>query len=515
MPVQVDVREVANGQEIITVYGKLEVRVPVRASSLDESSFLAVAVELPKARLKGVYPHVSEKLKEGEPEDSYERNARRSVYGGTGRHDDTKGQITFERWWIRPWVFEDCEKEKRDILKQLFPNGAYVAFAGDVYCESRNESLDDYWSVSYATPGDAQFRSAPGDTMLPIQEQFNTFCNIEIDTYEHAIPVTLASSRLIDSAKIKDRRMQPGEWWSVQDTPGQPVSAGVYETRTGAVSPQMVEFKRSAMGEVSQFCTGMFPALFGGGAVGTDTASGYAMQRDQALGRMGLPRRSIAATRARVAKQAVKCFAKHRPMLEPGGEVAYAVFGKSGAIESKVISLDRLKGQFSAYPEANDDFPATWTQRRNIAQTMLESQNQMVQQYISMPSNFESMTKELGIKEVFILPEADARNNQLREIEAMVKGGVPAPVDLDLDAHQVHVQTILEWWESEAGQAARLENPDAVEMIRLHLQQHNEILMMQQMQQAQAQAAAAGQPAEGQAAEQPAQDGADVQLPYA
>ena len=88
--------------------------------------------------------------------------------------------ITFSRPWIRPWAFCAIEdKSVRDALLVLFPDGCYVAFAGDTYCESRNETMDDCWRVMHALPGDGQNRPSVGDSLLQIQERYNTLSNIQ------------------------------------------------------------------------------------------------------------------------------------------------------------------------------------------------------------------------------------------------------------------------------------------------------------------------------------------------
>jgi hypothetical protein len=64
----------------------------------------------------------------------------------------------------------------RDELLELFPDGAHIAFAGDVYCESRSENMDDHWRVLHALPGDGSSgRPALGDSLISVQERFNTF----------------------------------------------------------------------------------------------------------------------------------------------------------------------------------------------------------------------------------------------------------------------------------------------------------------------------------------------------
>ena len=48
-----------------------------------------------------------------------------------------------------------------------------MAFAGDVYCESRNENMDDHWRVLHALPGDGSSgRPALGDVMISVPGAF-------------------------------------------------------------------------------------------------------------------------------------------------------------------------------------------------------------------------------------------------------------------------------------------------------------------------------------------------------
>src|SRR5258708_22972256 len=70
--------------------------------------------------------------------------------------------------------------------------------------------------------------------------------------------------------------------------PGQPLAAGFFQPAPAQVPPDLVRHQQELMGPVSQFLTGLFPAVFGGEMESVKTASGYAMARDQALGRLGL-----------------------------------------------------------------------------------------------------------------------------------------------------------------------------------------------------------------------------------
>ena len=170
---------VPNGQEVVTMVGGLELKTPPWANEMHEYPYLQWNMEVHQARLRAAYPHAAEKI--GAPVASggqeYERLARLGQSQGgplTEGGDININLITFQRTWLRPWAFFALDdKALRDELLELFPDGAQIAFAGDVYCESRNENMDDHWRVLHALPGDGSSgRPALGDSLISVQERF-------------------------------------------------------------------------------------------------------------------------------------------------------------------------------------------------------------------------------------------------------------------------------------------------------------------------------------------------------
>ena len=170
---------VPNGQEVVTMVGGLELKTPPWANEMHEYPYLQWNMEVHQARLRAAYPHAAEKI--GAPVASggqeYERLARLGQSQGgplTEGGDININLITFQRTWLRPWAFFALDdKALRDELLELFPDGAQIAFAGDVYCESRNENIDDHWRVLHALPGDGSSgRPALGDSLISVQERF-------------------------------------------------------------------------------------------------------------------------------------------------------------------------------------------------------------------------------------------------------------------------------------------------------------------------------------------------------
>ena len=191
IPLITGVRRVANGQEVISVVGGLELNTPVWANEMHEYPYLQWSMEVHRAKLKASYPLAADKIQMGGPQSAdevYARATRVAVSQGmptTHPGDALFNLITFSRTWIRPWSFYAIEdKSVRDALLALFPDGCYVAFAGETYCESRNESMDDRWRVMHALPGDGQNRPSVGDSLVQIQERLIlTLSNIQAETY--------------------------------------------------------------------------------------------------------------------------------------------------------------------------------------------------------------------------------------------------------------------------------------------------------------------------------------------
>ena len=134
---------VPNGQEVLTIVGGLELKTPPWANEMHEYPYLQWNMEVHQARLRAAYPHAADKI--GAPVASgsqeYERLARLAQSQGgplTEGGDFNINLITFQRTWLRPWAFFSLDdKSLRDELLGLFPDGAYVAFAGEAYCDAR------------------------------------------------------------------------------------------------------------------------------------------------------------------------------------------------------------------------------------------------------------------------------------------------------------------------------------------------------------------------------------------
>ncbi len=507
VPLITGVRRVANGQEVISVVGGLELNTPVWANEMYEYPYLQWSMEVHRAKLKASYPHAADKIQMGGPQSAdevYARSTRVAISQGlpmTHPGDALFNLITFSRTWIRPWSFYAIEdKSVRDALLALFPDGCYVAYAGDTYCESRNESMDDRWRVMHALPGDGQNRPSVGDSLVQIQERYNTLSNIQAETYEYGIPPIYADPQVLDFDALANQTAEPAAHYPARSRPGQPLSAGFFQPAPAQVPPDLVRHQQELMGPVAQFLTGLFPAVFGGEMDSQKTATGYGMARDQALGRLGLVWRRLKTFYSDVMLLSVDCFRKNRPE-----DAEIPILGPGGEFESRWVRLADLKGNIQAHPESDETFPRQKSQQRAVVQQLMASSDPMIQQALADPANIGFVKGLLGLSDL-VVPGEDSRNKQLREIDLLLAGapiavaggrgaGVPAagvakdseenrrqdagatlapsvPVDLLFDNHAIELEECRRWANSEAGQVAHLENPVGFANVRTHAEAH-------------------------------------------
>ena len=560
VPRVVGTRRVPNGQEVISIAGGLELNTPVWANEMHEYPYLQWQAEVHRAKLKAAYPHVANKIESAPSqgaEDVYARVSRLSVEQGLPSihpGDALMNLITFDRTWLRPWAFYAVEDETvRNELLAMFPDGCYVAFAGDVYCEARGESMDDHWRVLHALPGDGQNRPSVGDSLVQVQERYNVLSNMQAETYEYGIPPIYADPQVLDFDALANQVAEPAAHFPARARPGQPLAAGFFQPAPAQVPPDMIRHQQDLIGPVAQFLTGLFPAIFGGGMEDVKTATGYAMARDQAMGRLGMVWRRTKQFYADVLLLAVDCFRKNRP-----ADVELPLLGPEGVLDARTIRTADLKGNICVHPEADETFPRLKSQQRAVLQQLFGINDPVLQRALTEPANLGYIKNVLGLNEM-VIPGEDSRNKQLREIQQLLASApiivqVPVPpvaqafrpealsseeapsapqgndltpegvsysanavdhrespvtshqshplvlpsvpIDQLLDDHAVEFEECKRWANSEAGQAARLTNPAGFANVRAHAEAHlramSQAALLQM--QSQPQAASKGKP---------------------
>lgn len=496
-------RDKPNGQEKISIYGAMNVKVMPYVNEASETGYLFLVEEVHKSALRATYPDKRNAigkytggngpttLSEG---DSYEKNARMSLANapapyGAGRISMSVHTATYKRCWFRPWFFQALEDEDlADELMQMFPTGAYCAFADGVFLEAYEEDVDEHWTVCKAMPGVGMYTQAIGGSTMPLQKQINDAANIVQEHIDFgSAPPVLFDARYISGEALKNQRMRPATYVPVA-TKG----AGQQKSLRDMIFQPEIHLDANIYGygrsiiELVQVVSGAMPSIFGGPTKGNETATGQQMSRDQSLGKLQLFWSAVKQHHADSMMQAVNVFRENRTE-----DVELSIFGKSKTYTSKYIRLGDLQGNVVAEPEADEDFPASWSDIRTNLLSMMEIPGAapVVLQILMHPSNAPIFRKFIANPDI-VLPMEDNREKQYREIDMLLlsppvqgpptmtpMGPQPGPFvstvppDVLADDHDAHIMAAQEWAVKD-GVDIKMINPAGYANVMAHIMDH-------------------------------------------
>lgn len=527
------VRKTPRGAVIRTVVPVIQLRVPPNANDQWEMPYVGWELEIDSAKLKATYPDLEDELavtasddrsvgSDGSMASTIARRARIQLANGTTVDNrrvvpGTNNLVTFTRVWLRPWALYDLQENDRDDLLDLFPDGIYIAFANDVFCEARNESMDDHWRFCHAKPGSGQVgRPAIGDSLIQVQEIYNDLTNMRRDTAEFGMPITFVDPEKINVEQLKKSRVKGGEFIPVAGTPDKPISNSIYVTQPLSISPQTVQFADELANPIAQFLTGNFPAAFGGDTGGNDTAHGIALERDQAMGRIGMYWHAIKDHHADYAQLIVNEYADN---ADDASMVTVKGMGgmSKGILVDPAALQQAIEAGLLGNAETLEDYPTTWPQRKDTLMNFL--QGPAGPPVMQMLRNADEIKRTVGLNDVE-LPGESQYKMEMRIIEMMLQQqpiqpppppppppgppmgmmpGAPAPppgppgmpppgpppgppppppqpqpsipFDPLVCDPQVTLQAFKDWAQSDDGQKAALQNQGGYQNVRLRAQQ--------------------------------------------
>lgn len=502
------------GREVVNVYGKLEVKVPMNTSDLSDCHFLQFSKEYDISIAKAMFPDIEKKIQPsaGPGENELDRIARincsLALAASYVTGDAMVKDVTVQRCWLRPAAFMDCKlPEIRDSLLAKFPEGCLVVHAGKAFAFARPECMDDHWTLLHAMPGDSQNRAGLGSWLISLQKRVNNWIDLMNDFFIRTVPSRYADSEAFNIDALRSQTNTPGNWVSFTRQPGVPFAELMGTDPAITHQSELPAFIEKFINELSQLLSGGYPALAGGDTEGNDTASGIAMQRDQALGRLASVWHSIQGATANYHRQAVMCAARCRE-----SDIKESVPGS----DALIVELDDLKGNVLCFPEADSNFPESWTERQGRFTALLqESKNPFVQQLLSVPKNMKVAKDAVGLTD-FEIPQADSVDKQLGEFEVLMKSGpmpnpklveaeqkipelqaqgippdkmaqltqvmqsIPkevstVPIDEQFDIHEVEYQTCVDFINSPKGRKMKNgsdEDKAAIDNIKTHAMEH-------------------------------------------
>jgi len=265
-----------------------------------------------------------------------------------------------------------------------------------------------------------------------------------------------------------------------------------FQPAPAVISHDFIQHQQDLVGPVAQMLTGLFPAVYGGSMDDVKTASAYAQARDQAMGRLGMVWRRLKDFYARTMENAVDCFRKSRPE-----DIEIPILGEGGEFESEWIRQADLRGNIQMRTEASESFPRLKNQQRAVLQQLMQSKDPEIARILGDPANITLVKDMIGLTEI-VIPGEDSRTKQMREIAQLLQSGpvhtmAPDPqsqamapktistigIDEVFDNHAIEFGECVRWANSDAGQQAKIDNPQGFENVRAHALMHKRVLATQ------------------------------------
>ena len=204
------------GHELITVAGALNWKLPIKANCLKECGYARYSYEIATSLAKAQYPDKEKDIKPsrsgsdgGSGGDDLERLARINVMLGVEDNfiteDSAVYDVTMQKYFYRPEaLFDIDDKAVRASLLKKCPKGLYVTFAGEVFCEGRNASMDDHVAITFADAGDGAHRPGLGTPLIAPQKILNTCAELAYEYFVHGVPMTYMDDEMFDTEAVND-----------------------------------------------------------------------------------------------------------------------------------------------------------------------------------------------------------------------------------------------------------------------------------------------------------------------
>lgn len=428
------------------VYGCIEAKVPIFASEQSDFPYILLYDDPDIKIAKDKYPWIADKLAAGQvclDENAYERVARLGIIQGAqgSRYgfrigDSIAHLITRAHAWLRLSAFQDMkdpfegepetvtdpedERERqinvKEKLAQLFPAGVHACVVGDQFAEAWNQSMDDCIDVAHAFIGKGQSRMPIMKSMVVVQDRFNSSMNYVAETNDYCVPSTWVGCDAQEYAAIKKQKAAPGSYRNLKNLPpGAKMSDQLFQEKGSDIPASFQNYIEFLYGALPQFQLAVPPSIWGQAMSDQKTASGYQLAAQQAMGILSSFWTVETKMLARMYYH--NCLAIKNDADYPE-EITIAGDGGRNTIVRKA-SLS--KGNFRAYPDTESGFPETTAAKRNTLNAMVAqlAQTPLGPQIFASPDNVAFYLRENGLPEL-VIPEAEARNKQLREIETLL-----------------------------------------------------------------------------------------------
>lgn len=473
---------------LIDIYGPLNVKVPYYARTQKDFTYLICALDQPKSYLKSIYctdekgnfdDALARKIDADGSEDmgTYERIGR-SPSAYSYNLDGDQYLATLKRCWLRPWVFDDMSESlasEREELKALFPDGVYIGMVGRVYVESRNESMDDYWTIGQAGLSTYIHSDPIGQSLVPIQEIRNVTVNLTLETIEQAIPSGFADTDTLNFDVYNKHEARPGMIYPVKRKPGEPLNQSFYTQDRATLSKEIPQFVQQ-LDKDGQFVVGSFPSIYGGPGEGNSrTAAEYNMSRQMALQRLSIIWSLLNFWWSKLMEKCVHLYVDN--MIE---DERFVTRNKNSYVNVWIRRSELTGNVGEVEPEGDESFPISIAQKQSLLMSLFQLQSPEINEALFQTENRSLISEAFALTE-FKMPGEDQRIKQMREINDIIANMQQIQPEKDVDDNPVHIECVRSYLVSDVGLDLKITNPQAYGLLFQHLELHIELQQLMQM----------------------------------
>jgi hypothetical protein len=438
MPSEAGTETYENGDAEPRIYSIFEVSVPYEAKTLP-CEWLRCEVMASKWWLLKKYcgqngkPGPLDQFREGDPPDDQlnassttAAEAREAAVSPTGIGRIKKPNYwRFHEYWIEPFYYEAiADKEKRQVLKEHYPDGIYIAMVGDVTCEVDNRKMTDEWAVCRVNRAENIMERPIASDIMPLQRTCDDLGGMSVETVLRAITRTIVDSQLIDREAMNTNEAVPGEFIQTALPVDGDIQKRIYQIPPARLSDQVIplfdKFK-----ELMEEISGVNPRIAGGGPP-TATYRESKMLRDAALAQLAPQAQAMRDCSERVAENSTRLRAKY------GSGTVKAQRKSAYGVQTDIIDIANLSSD-NWHAESDDNFPMTLSDKRDAIYSIMKEFPPETQQALGTfdPMNIEETVELLQVPG-FSSVQKEQFEKCLRDIEILLRESpIPGPVQSD------------------------------------------------------------------------------------
>ena len=450
--------------QVTTVYGTLESKVPVMATSIRMCPYIILTEDPHVYMAKMEEPQIAAEISEhGDTEiadTQFERMARIGALQGNTAYFQSTDTYTFyvekKHCFFRTAMFTDKSLDGayldeqhandqdeegnpvtwtlRDAINEAFPDGAYIRFIGDKYARSWNVSVDDELAIDFPYAGDGMSRRAIMDPAVVIQDDFNDDMNNYHEVMVTGWPSTWINEDTNDLAAINDQVAAPYCFRAkkTQMARDAKMEDQFFREPDPAIPASFIEMTQYKSTQLLQFILAIPSAVQGAGMPDQKTKGGYQLAITQAMGQLGVIWGAVQRLMSNVYRQAALAAAKDD---QEGKNIV--IPGPKGAVTVSIAALG--KGRFLCHPDVDSGYPESTDQKRGTLSQMFDLASkspQIAEALFQSPDNWDFVARTMGIPEI-TLPEAQSRRKAVAEIEILLQQSPVGPSPEELQQAQV------------------------------------------------------------------------------